>query len=250
MYKSAVALPKNTFCTFIFLLQVMNHQRSFLTLFLYSIISTQGYQMKLVPQDPVPKILQSQELTIKTSNSLSPGESPTTAVCTRQESCSHKSITTWSEHAAPLSAEVPQKCLWSRSSTLDLPICCHHREKIMFYLSHTRNLVWGCTQILMFNCSGKCLASTSQFSSFQEKQAAGPFTSFQILFCSLCLSLLMYWLKSTCCREAFQLPGRTRLGKNPKTTNLEKVPMNTSRIRKWLLHRWLLKPQNTLGMTG
>lgn len=149
-----------------------------------------------------------------------------TAVCTRQVSCLHKSITTWREHAAPLSAEVPQKCLWSRSSTLDLPICCHHREKTISYLSHTRNLVWGHTQILMLSCSVKCFASISQFSSFQGKQAAGPFTSFQILFwSSLCLLLLMYWLKSTCCRVAFQSPGRTKLGKKPNTTNLEKVPM-------------------------
>lgn len=146
---------------------------------------------------PVPRILQSDKLKIKNSNSLKTGGSPTTAVCTTQVSCLHKITTTRSEHTSPLSAKVPQKCLWSRSSSLDLPICCHHREKTIPYLSHSRNLVWGHTQIMMFSRSVKCFASISQFSSFQGKQTAGPFTSFQTLFwSSLCLLMLMYCLKA------------------------------------------------------
>lgn len=82
-----------------------------------------------------------------------------------------------------MSAKIPQKCSSSRSSTSDLLIFCHHREKTIYH-SDTNNFVLGHTEILMFSCLDKHSSSISHSSSFPEKKAAGPFSFFQILFWS------------------------------------------------------------------
>lgn len=49
---------------------------------------------------------------------------------------------------------------------------------------------------------------------------------------SLCLLLLMYWLKSTCCRVAFQFPSTTKLEKKPKQQTRRKFQWDTSKDKK------------------